>query len=139
MLGQRPQAGRLLTPADNHVLDGHPVVVISHGYWQRSLAGASDAIGQTLAINGTPFTIVGITAPGVLRHDRGDARRRRVGTVDDAARDPLWRECQLPQRRRYEEALATASERGVAQPVRARAAEHGGHGHRRGADSSAPG
>ena len=58
-----PQAGRLLTLDDNRVLDGHPVVVVSHGYWQRSLGGASDAIGQTLAINGTPFTIVGITAP----------------------------------------------------------------------------
>jgi predicted permease len=63
VLGQRPQAGRLLTPADNQTLDGHAVAVVSHGYWQRSLAGASDAIGQTLAINGTPFTIVGITAP----------------------------------------------------------------------------
>jgi predicted permease len=61
--GQRPQAGRLLTPEDNRVLDGHPVVVVSHGYWQRSLAGASDAIGQTLAINGAAFTIVGIAAP----------------------------------------------------------------------------
>ncbi len=64
VLGQRPQAGRLLTREDNRVLDGHPVVVISHGYWQRSIAGASDAVGQTLAINGTAFTIVGIAAPG---------------------------------------------------------------------------
>ncbi len=63
VLGQRPQAGRLLTPDDNRVLDGHPVAIVSYGYWQRSLAGSSDAIGQTLAINGTPFTIVGITAP----------------------------------------------------------------------------
>jgi len=63
VLGQRPQAGRLLMREDNQALDGHPVVVVSHGYWRRSLAGASDAIGQTLAINGTAFTIIGITAP----------------------------------------------------------------------------
>ena len=63
MLGQRPQAGRLLTPDDNRALDDDPVVVVSHGYWKRSLASAPDAIGQTLAINGAPFTIVGITAP----------------------------------------------------------------------------
>ena len=63
VLGQRPQARRLLTPDDNRALDGHPVVVVSHGYWKRSLASAPDAIGQTLAINGAPFTIVGITAP----------------------------------------------------------------------------
>jgi predicted permease len=63
VLGQRPQAGRLLTRDDNGVLDGHPVAVVSHGYWQRSLGGASDAVGQTLAINGTAFTIVGIAPP----------------------------------------------------------------------------
>ena len=63
VLGQRPQAGRLLTPEDNKTLDGHPVAVISHGYWQRSLGGTADAVGQTLAINGTAFTVVGITAP----------------------------------------------------------------------------
>ena len=63
VLGQRPQAGRLLTRDDNRVLDGHPVAVVSHGYWQRSLGGASDAVGQTLGINGTAFTIVGIAAP----------------------------------------------------------------------------
>ena len=63
VLGQQPQAGRLLTPDDNRVLDGHPVAVVSYSYWQRSLGGASDAIGQTLAINGTSFTIVGMTAP----------------------------------------------------------------------------
>jgi predicted permease len=63
ILSQQPQAGRLLTPDDNRVLDGHPVAVVSYSYWQRSLGGASDVIGQTLAINGTPFTIVGVTAP----------------------------------------------------------------------------
>jgi predicted permease len=63
VLGQRPHAGRLLTREDNLTLDGHPVVVVSHGYWRRSLGAASDAVGQTLVINGTSFTIVGITAP----------------------------------------------------------------------------
>ena len=63
VLRQRPEAGRLLTLDDNRVLDGHPVAVVSYGYWQRSLGGAADAIGQTLTINGSPFTIVGVTAP----------------------------------------------------------------------------
>jgi predicted permease len=61
--GQAPQAGRFLTREDNRELAAHPVVVVSYGYWQRSLASASDAIGQTLGINGTAFTIVGIAPP----------------------------------------------------------------------------
>ena len=31
------------------MLDGHPVAVISYGYWQRSLGGASDAVGRRSA------------------------------------------------------------------------------------------
>ena len=63
VLGLRPHAGRLLAREDNRTLDGHPVVVVSHGYWQRTLGGATDAVGQTLGINGALFTIVGIAAP----------------------------------------------------------------------------
>jgi predicted permease len=66
VLGQLPHAGRLLTVNDNTVLDGHPVAVISYGYWQRSLGGAPDAVGRTLFVNGTPCAIVGITAPRFL-------------------------------------------------------------------------
>ena len=63
VLGQRPHAGRLLSPDDNRTLDGHPVAVVSYGYWQRTLGGAADAVGQTVGINGALFTIVGIAAP----------------------------------------------------------------------------
>ena len=60
---QRPQFGRLLTPSDNQVVGGHPVAVISHAYWRRQLGGAQDAVGRAITINGTAFTIVGITMP----------------------------------------------------------------------------
>jgi hypothetical protein len=63
VLRQRPQFGRLLTPADNQVVGGHPVAVISHAYWRRQLGGAQDAVGRVIAINGTAFTVVGITMP----------------------------------------------------------------------------
>jgi predicted permease len=63
-LRQQPQAGRLLTPADNTTIDGHPVAVISDSYWKRRLNGAADAIGRQITINNASFTIVGITRPG---------------------------------------------------------------------------
>jgi predicted permease len=63
-LRQRPQAGRLLTPADNVHVDGHPVAVISDGYWRRRMNAAPDAVGRAIAINGGAFTIIGITEPG---------------------------------------------------------------------------
>ena len=63
VLRQRPALGRLLSSDDNVRLDGHPVAVISHGYWQRQFGGARDVIGRTLSINNTVFTIVGVTQP----------------------------------------------------------------------------
>ena len=63
VLRQRAALGRLLSPDDNLRLDGHPVAVISHGYWQRQFGGARDVIGRTLSINNAIFTIVGVTQP----------------------------------------------------------------------------
>ena len=62
-LRQQPQAGRLLTPADNMNVDGHPVVVISDGYWRRRMNAAPDAVGRAISVNNTSFTIIGITQP----------------------------------------------------------------------------
>ena len=63
VLRQQPQAGRLLAPTDNVNLDGHPVAVISDGYWARQFRRAPDAVGRTIVVNGTAFTIVGVTPP----------------------------------------------------------------------------
>ena len=64
VLRQRPQLGRLLADADNDAVGAHPVVVVSDGFWRRRLGGTTDAVGRHLAINGTSFTIVGVTQPG---------------------------------------------------------------------------
>jgi predicted permease len=63
VLRQQPQVGRLLNPSDNRVVGGHPVAVISDGYWRRRLNGLPDAVGRQIAINGNSFTIVGVTRP----------------------------------------------------------------------------
>ncbi|MEO8504398.1 MAG: ABC transporter permease [Acidobacteriota bacterium] len=63
MLRQRPQLGRLLGPSDNVTRGGHPVVVISDGYWSRRFARSPSAVGTEIVINGTAMTIVGVTAP----------------------------------------------------------------------------
>jgi putative ABC transport system permease protein len=38
-------------------------VVISDGLWKRLLAGAPDALGKSMSLNGEPFTIIGIMPP----------------------------------------------------------------------------
>jgi putative ABC transport system permease protein len=61
LLGVRPAHGRLLGPDDDRVVMGHPVVVLSHGYWRRRFGGDSSVIGKTILLSGTAFTIVGVT------------------------------------------------------------------------------
>jgi len=63
-LRQQPQLGRMLEAGDNTAAGGHPVAVVSDGYWRRHLNAAADVVGRPLTINGTPFTIVGVSRPG---------------------------------------------------------------------------
>ena len=64
VLGVAPVAGRTFTAEDDRVPGGHPVAMISYPYWQRRFGGAASAIGKKVLIDGTPFTIVGVTPPG---------------------------------------------------------------------------
>jgi predicted permease len=64
VLGVKPAAGRLLTPEDDRVPGGHPVVVLSHGFWTRRFGGDPKVVGQAVRVNDQPMTVVGIGPPG---------------------------------------------------------------------------
>lgn len=65
-LGVQPTLGRFIAAEDDLTPGAHPVVVISHRYWQQSFGGASDVIGKELIANGRRYTIIGVAAPGFL-------------------------------------------------------------------------
>jgi len=73
LLGVHPIAGRAIGPDDDRVPNGHPVAMISHGYWQRRFGLASDTIGRTISISGTPFTVIGVTPPEFFGVEVGTA------------------------------------------------------------------
>jgi predicted permease len=64
VLGIRPALGRAFLPEEDRTPGAHPVVVISHSYWQGRLGGDPGLIGQTVVLNGHRFTLVGIAAAG---------------------------------------------------------------------------
>jgi len=66
ILGVRTPYGRALSDADND----EPSVVLAYDTWQRLFGGDVSAVGRTIAINGRPFTIVGVTARGFSGPDR---------------------------------------------------------------------
>lgn len=64
VLGLRPALGRLLGPADDETIGGHPVAVLSHAYWETQLGSDPSVIGETVTVNGQPLTIVGVAPRG---------------------------------------------------------------------------
>jgi len=65
MLGVSPEAGRFFAGAErDDTQNSHPVVVISHTYWKNQYHFDPSAIGSTLRVNDTVFTIIGVTPAG---------------------------------------------------------------------------
>jgi putative ABC transport system permease protein len=63
-LGTAPAArGRLLAASDD-ASGSAPVVVLSHAFWRRELAGSATAVGATVRLNRAFFTVVGIAPEG---------------------------------------------------------------------------
>jgi predicted permease len=63
VLGVSTAQGRLMTASDDTTPGANPVVVLSHHYWQTHLGADPRAVGETISINGTPFQIIGVSAP----------------------------------------------------------------------------
>jgi predicted permease len=74
VLGVKPALGRLIAPSDDVTPGAHPVVVISHDFWQTRFAGRTDVVGREIRLNGHVFTIVGVTAAGFGGPQLGSAR-----------------------------------------------------------------
>ncbi len=87
-LGVTTALGRVLTPQDDQTPGGHPVVVISHGLWQRRFGGRADILGQSMLMNGHPFTIVGVTTPEFGGPQVGDRRSMFVPMMMQAIMRP---------------------------------------------------
>jgi putative ABC transport system permease protein len=55
--------GRVLTPSDDHE-GAAPVVVMSYHVWKEKYGGDPSVVGAVYQVNGHPFTVVGVAAPG---------------------------------------------------------------------------
>jgi putative ABC transport system permease protein len=73
VLGVQAALGRTFTESDD-VRGGGPddaVAVVSHGFWQRRMGGAPDAIGRRLSVDGLDVTVIGVAPRGFLGPDVG--------------------------------------------------------------------
>ncbi len=70
-LGVKPYLGRLLTPDDDRVAGGHPVAVLSYGFWRTALGGDRSIAGKEILLNGRRMTVLGVTPPGFYGTETG--------------------------------------------------------------------
>ena len=64
VLGVRPALGRFFAPDEDRTPLTHPVVVVSHSFWESRLGADSTAIGRTVGVNGHEYTLIGVAPPG---------------------------------------------------------------------------
>lgn len=62
LLGLKPAIGRLFTQQDDTAKNANPQIVLSYAYWKSRFAASPAIIGQTVRINGSPFTVIGVAS-----------------------------------------------------------------------------
>ena len=69
LLGINATTGRTFLPEEDRTPGTHPVAVISYGLWQRRFGGGTEVLGQTMNLDKTAFTIVGVLPNGFRGQD----------------------------------------------------------------------
>ncbi len=59
LLGMKPVLGRAFSKQEEEPA-ANPVVMVSHGFWQRRLASNPNAVGQTISLDNRSYAIAGV-------------------------------------------------------------------------------
>ena len=91
MLGVKPAVGRVFnSQEDDQVYQGHPVVVLSYGYWVSRFARDPAVVGKKILVNNYPMTIVGVSAAGFAGIDPAQSPQIRVPILMKPVMVPDW-------------------------------------------------
>jgi predicted permease len=78
VLGVGAAVGRVFTASDDLIQGGHPLVVLSHGYWRTRFGSDAGIVGKQMVINGRTLTIIGVSAAGFDGVEPGRAPQVRI-------------------------------------------------------------
>jgi predicted permease len=90
VLGVSAAMGRTITPDDDRIPDGHPVVMLSYSFWQTHFGSDRAIIGKTIALNGHNMTVIGIARPGFDGVELGNPAKVFVPIMMKAEMTPYW-------------------------------------------------
>jgi len=91
VLGLKPAAGRLLGRGDDLTPGAHPVIVLSHGFFQRRFGADPKIVGRSVLVNGHPVTVVGVAPPGFHGVEVGESMDAFAPLMMQAQLKPTWR------------------------------------------------
>jgi putative ABC transport system permease protein len=78
VLGVKAYRGRTFFPDEGKKIGADPVVVLSYALWAKQFGSDPNVVGQTISLNATSFTIIGVSPPNFK------------GIVSLAQPDVLW-------------------------------------------------
>lgn len=90
LLGVPPALGRVLDKQDDRAPGAHPVVVLSHAYWQRRFGGDRAVLDKPLVVNGQPLTVIGVAASSYSGIQAGRQADVFVPMMMKAQMTPFW-------------------------------------------------
>jgi predicted permease len=64
LLGVKPELGQVFAESDGRP-EGRRVLIISHWLWQNRFGGDRNVVGQSLTLDSTPYTVVGVLPEGI--------------------------------------------------------------------------
>ena len=90
VLGVRSHLGRLLTPEDDKLRNGHPVAVLQYNFWRNRFEARQDIVDSIIRLNGSPFTVIGVAAPHFEGTDVGIPTNLWVPVMMKPTITPTW-------------------------------------------------
>jgi predicted permease len=101
VLGVPIARGRGFAAEENEVPGRNPVVIVSHGLWQRRFNGDPDLVGRTIVLNGHHLTVIGVAPPQYTGGIRGLASEVWVPIMMGPQLEPRYAEGLLTRRSRW--------------------------------------
>ena len=78
VLGIGAAAGRVFAASDDLVQGGHPLAVLSYGYWRARFGADRSIVGKQIVVNGRSLTIIGVSPAGFDGVEPGRAPQIRI-------------------------------------------------------------
>jgi predicted permease len=99
VLGVGAAIGRTLTPDDDRIPNGHPVMMLSYSYWKTRFAGDPSIAGKTVVMNGHNYTVIGVAQKGFDGMELGYSTQVFLPIMMRADAMPLLEEPNFTNRR----------------------------------------